>query len=114
MEMLAIKVGLSKAATLNIMQVQVRSDSLLAVQMILGRYQPPWYIIGLLGEIHALRGQFRSCVFTHHVREMNFCADFLANFVQLAQEIHLCMDSLPRGLSALLRDDANGKKYFRM
>ncbi|XP_043693164.1 uncharacterized protein LOC122643620 [Telopea speciosissima] len=114
MELMAIRGGLQKARALNPPQVQVRSDSQCAVQMITGLYQKLWYGLGLIEDIHCLHDCFQSCGFSHQVREVNKCADFLASFVQSCEEIHLSPDCLPETLSALVRDDVNGKKFFRM
>ncbi|XP_043725941.1 uncharacterized protein LOC122672544 [Telopea speciosissima] len=114
MELMAIKTGLMKASCLGLSQIQVRSDSLSAVQSISGRYKVPWYLRELVEEILTLRNCFRSCVFVHHVREINSCADFLVGFLTSCQEIHLCTTSLPPALSRIIREDAAGKTYYRM
>ncbi|XP_043692745.1 uncharacterized protein LOC122643158 [Telopea speciosissima] len=114
MELLAMKCGLLKARDLNITHVQVRSDSTMVVQLVLGTYQTPWHSISLVEDIQELQRCFRGCVFQHHVRETNSCADILVGFVFNCQELNLCVNRLPAALSNLLRNDATGKKYYRL
>ncbi|XP_043693252.1 uncharacterized protein LOC122643729 [Telopea speciosissima] len=114
MELFAIRAGLLKARTMQIQQVQVRSDSMVAVQMIVGTFQPHWEFLGLLEEIRSLRDGFRNCSFNHHVREINGCADFLAGFVHHVEEVDFCITCLPEALSSLIRNDASSMTYYRL
>ncbi|XP_043710563.1 uncharacterized protein LOC122659524 [Telopea speciosissima] len=75
-ELRAIMSGLKMASALHISQVQVQSDSLMAVQMVLGRVQTSWYVANLVEDIRALRNGFRVA-FSCFTSEINF-ADFLA------------------------------------
>ncbi|XP_042477651.1 uncharacterized protein LOC122059007 [Macadamia integrifolia] len=113
-ELIAIRQGLKRARDLRCTHLQVRLDSLAVVQMITGKFRPPWFTLALLDDIFELYANFQHCVFSHHVREINRCADFLAYFVQSPQETILDLSNLPADLIVLLRDDACGKVYQRL
>ncbi|XP_042492821.1 uncharacterized protein LOC122072296 [Macadamia integrifolia] len=110
MELLAIKKGLEKAHLIHCSHIQSRY-SLMAIQMISGRYRPSWFVLDLLDDIFVLNSFFQQCVFFHHVREINSSADFLAGFLCAPQEIDLLLGDLPAALNVLIRDDVVGKVY---
>ncbi|XP_043710639.1 uncharacterized protein LOC122659606 [Telopea speciosissima] len=114
MELLAIKTALLKASSLNLSRVQVRSDSLLAVKMIVGTYAISWEVRWLIEEIRVLRDSFESCSFAHQVREANACADYLAGMVDSCVDISISVGCFPSALSTLVENDERGKKYIRM
>ncbi|XP_043716280.1 uncharacterized protein LOC122664479 [Telopea speciosissima] len=115
MELMAIRQGLRTAKAMNWWPlVQVRSDSMIATQVLTGRFAAPWNVLSLVGDILDLTDWFRGCSFQHYVRETNFCADFLAGLLTSCGEVHYCNDTLPTALSTLIRDDAKGKKYYRL
>ncbi|XP_042488561.1 uncharacterized protein LOC122068744 [Macadamia integrifolia] len=108
-ELIAIRQGLKRARDRRCTHLQVRSDSLATVQMITGKFRPPWFALALLDDIFELYANFQHCVFSHHVREINRCADFLASFVQSPHETMLDLSNLSDDLIVLLSDDACGK-----
>ncbi|XP_043713210.1 uncharacterized protein LOC122661771 [Telopea speciosissima] len=114
MELHAIRSGLQRARVFNLSQVQVRSDSQVAIQMVVGTYKVPCGVLWLVEEICELRDSFRSCTFIHHVREINCCADYLAGYTSVAQIIHFDLHNLPLILSEMIQNDAKGKVYSRM
>ncbi|XP_043694665.1 uncharacterized protein LOC122645426 [Telopea speciosissima] len=114
MELLAIKVGLHKAISLGLDQIQCQSDSLMVINIINGHMKSPWPVMDILHIIWDLRDSFRRIVFQFHIRESNFCADFLAGFAYTNQELHLCISSVPNLLPDLLHKDAVGHRYFRL
>ncbi|XP_043694112.1 uncharacterized protein LOC122644793 [Telopea speciosissima] len=114
MELQAIKTGLLKACNLKLSRVQVRSDSMLAIKMIVGSFALSWEVRWLVEEIRVLRDTFITCSFAHQVRETNSCADYLAGLVNTCVEFSFSMDSLPVALSDVIQNDARGKNYPRL
>ncbi|XP_043697396.1 uncharacterized protein LOC122648212 [Telopea speciosissima] len=114
MELQATKIGLLKANSSNLSRVQVRSDSMLAIKMIVGTFALSWEVRWLIEDIRILRDSFVSCSFAHQVREANSCADYLAGLVDTYVEFSFSMDSLPSALSVMIQNDARGKKYPRL
>ncbi|XP_043725454.1 uncharacterized protein LOC122672010 [Telopea speciosissima] len=114
MELCAIRADLLKARAMQIQQVQVRSDSMVAVQMIVGTFQPHWEFLWLLEEIQSLRDSFCNCSFNHHVREINGCADFLTGIVHHVEEVDFNISDLPKALSTHIRNDALNMTYYRL
>ncbi|XP_043694642.1 uncharacterized protein LOC122645400 [Telopea speciosissima] len=111
MELQAIKIGLLKASSSNLSRVQVRSDSILAIKMIVGTFALSWEVRWLIENIRILHESFVSCSFAHQVREANSCADYLAGLVDTCVEFSFSMDSLTSALSVMIQNDARGKKY---
>ncbi|XP_043694511.1 uncharacterized protein LOC122645251 [Telopea speciosissima] len=114
MELQAIKAALLHAKSHNLSHVQVRSDSMMAIQMIVGSFHISWSVRWLIEDIWRLRDSFSNCSFAHQVRETNGCADYLVSLVDSPMEISLCIDSLPLALSTFIQNDAGGKRYLRM
>ncbi|XP_043716161.1 uncharacterized protein LOC122664425 [Telopea speciosissima] len=114
MELYAVRMGFLKARAMQVQQVQVRSDSRVAVQMIVGAFQPRWEVLWLVEEIHGLHDGFCSNSFIHNVREINSCVDYLAGFVRGVHDLDFNTSCLPEALSILVRNDASGMAYYRM
>ncbi|XP_043720788.1 uncharacterized protein LOC122668265 [Telopea speciosissima] len=114
MELMAICRGIETAKSMGLTQVQICSDSLIAIEAILDNFKIPWFAIGIVEEIRDLRDSFPCCSFMHHVRELNSCADFLAGLLSTPNEIQLDVHSLPDELISLVRDDAIGEIFYIM
>ncbi|XP_043719432.1 uncharacterized protein LOC122667249 [Telopea speciosissima] len=87
---------------------------LLAIRILNGHMTPPWTTFDLVHDVWDLRDSFSGLQFQFHVRETNFCADFLAGFLHFSEEIHFCIDNLPPRLLNLVHKDASGHQYFRL
>jgi ribonuclease HI len=76
----AVVVGLKRAAELGAREVEVRSDSMLMVEQVNGRYKirTP-HLKALIDEIHTAARAFDAVTYTHVPRERNVRADELVN-----------------------------------
>lgn len=113
-ELWAIWRGLVLAANIGIKVIWVESDSMSAVKTI-NREQPlsPKVAICLM-HIWKLLKKFKKYTVSHSWRETNRAADHLAKMAVLGSDVVLWPVDFPRSLCNIIKDDAQGKIYYRM
>lgn len=113
-ELWAIWRGLVLAANIGIKVIWVESDSMSAVKTI-NREQPLSPKVAIcLKHIWKLLGKFKKHKVSHSWRETNRAADHLAKMAVLGSDVVLWPANFPRSLCNIIKDDAQGKIYYRM
>ncbi|XP_022728530.1 uncharacterized protein LOC111283982 isoform X2 [Durio zibethinus] len=112
-ELWAIWRGLVLASGLGIKVIWVESDSMSVVKTI-NRQQPySTKSSRCLKQIWKLLTKFENYQVTHSWRETNRAADHLSKMVLRESDLVLWPVDFPDGLRNIIKDDAQGKIYFR-
>ncbi|CAN0876753.1 Putative ribonuclease H protein At1g65750, partial [Linum grandiflorum] len=112
-ELLAIRDGLSWVQMLRYSQVEVESDSLLAVQLVMSSNTCCHPLGTLISDIHSLMEMMQNCKIRHIRREANFVADYIAKSAHGLGDGEKWLSNPPQGVLHLLEADRKGRKYRR-
>ncbi|KAK8647759.1 hypothetical protein V6N13_121486 [Hibiscus sabdariffa] len=105
--------GLILALNLGFNTLWVESDSSTVVDAI-NEKQPDDSKAGYyLSQIWELLDGFEDCLVTHSWREANKAADFLSKMRLTEDDVVLSPTDFPDTLHSIIKDDAQGKIYFR-
>ncbi|GMI94861.1 hypothetical protein HRI_003155400 [Hibiscus trionum] len=112
-ELSAIWRGLHLALSLGIRTIWIESDSLSVVKTINGQ-QPGGPSSGCyLSKIRKLLAHFDGCRVTHTWREANKAADYVSRMDVGLKDVVFWPTDFPDMLHDIIKDDVQGKIYFR-
>ena len=111
-ELSAIRDGLELVNRLRLTNVDVETDSKLAVQLIAGSIFSGEHVNSLVCDCRRLMAEIGSTTLTHVYREANACADILANLGVVANGLEVFANP-PSCVAHQLHDDAIGVEYSR-
>ncbi|CAN0917441.1 hypothetical protein LINGRAHAP2_LOCUS30297 [Linum grandiflorum] len=94
-------------------QVEVESDSLLAVQLVMSSNTCCHPLGALISDIHSLMEMMQNCKIRHIRREANFVADYIAKSAHDLGDGEKWLSNPPQGVLHLLEADRKGRKYRR-
>ncbi|XP_026420227.1 uncharacterized protein LOC113316223 [Papaver somniferum] len=80
-ELWDVRDGLLLALKLHIAYLIVDSDSSSTIDFCNSQSTPPWYLKGILFDIHSITKSFQNVIFVHNLRETNIVVDALSNKV---------------------------------
>ncbi|KAL5716616.1 hypothetical protein ACHQM5_009755 [Ranunculus cassubicifolius] len=112
-ELEAILKGIDVAIEIGARKLWVESDSLRAVQAIIGVEHGPWYSLNIIEEIRERMGLFENVRISHIYREANVVADRLASFSVDPNVFHVLDPPLSHELNMYIISDRDGKLYLR-
>ncbi|CAN0925298.1 hypothetical protein LINGRAHAP2_LOCUS34674, partial [Linum grandiflorum] len=110
-EILAIRDGLSWVQILRYNQVEVESDSLLAVQLVINSNTCCHPLGGLISDFHSLMEMMQNYKIRHIRREANFVADYIAKSAHDLRDGKKWLLNPPPGVLNLLEADWKWRKY---
>nr|KYP76853.1 hypothetical protein KK1_021114 [Cajanus cajan] len=90
------------------------SDSLNAINLVLGSREPFHRYAVLVTEIKDLLGREWRMSLVHSLREGNQCADFLSKWGPNCRNELVIIDDIPVGLQPLLQADSSGILFRRV
>ncbi|XP_077226482.1 uncharacterized protein LOC143859716 [Tasmannia lanceolata] len=114
LEMKAILHGITLARTEGYNSIWIESDSLLAVNVLLEKWDCPWKAIPIVEEIRDALRNTPNWKLSHIWREANGAADFLSKPDCCCEGAVLLPSCIPRGLRDILDLDAAGHLYPRL
>nr|KYP38524.1 hypothetical protein KK1_040235 [Cajanus cajan] len=113
-ELRAIQKGLMIAWQRNFRNVICVSDSLHAINLVLGSREPFHRYAMLVAEIKDLLGREWRTSLVHSLRKGNQCADFLSKWGPNCKNELVIIDDIPVGLQPLLQADSSGVLFRRV
>nr|KYP71799.1 hypothetical protein KK1_011072 [Cajanus cajan] len=113
-ELLAILHGMKLAWRANFCNILCVSDSLLAVNLVLGPLDVLHKYTPIIAHIKELLQQSWSVCFCHSLREGNQSADFLSKLGPNCGVDLVVLDTMPEGLHPFVTADAAGTVFRRM
>lgn len=90
-EMVAIQEGIVKVAQMGFSHVELRSDSLLYIRILLGQFRVPWYLSPLVFDILNCKFCSIELGFVHILSQKNNVAKFLS---RLSLESSVCCSKI--------------------
>ncbi|GFY81989.1 hypothetical protein Acr_02g0002290 [Actinidia rufa] len=111
-EVTAIRDGLELVNRLGLTNVDVETDSKLAVQLIAGSIFSGEHVNSLVNDCRRLMEEIGSTTLRHVYREANACADILANLGVVADGLEVFANA-PSCVAHQLYNDAIGVEYSR-
>ncbi|XP_043697398.1 uncharacterized protein LOC122648214 [Telopea speciosissima] len=113
MELYAILRGVSFCVQNSQLQVSIRSDSKLAVDILNGVVSCPWNMQTLRDRISSIFHHLQRKEIKHVWREINQPADFIASMDTGDGEVIIYPPDFPPELVELIKNDYDRKVYFR-
>ncbi|KAF5196089.1 hypothetical protein FRX31_014326 [Thalictrum thalictroides] len=113
-EIEAIQKGLEVALELKIKNIQVRTDSMEAVNCILGICTPTWRTKAMVNSINAKIGTMEGFNIKHTFRESNKAADWLTKCCGGADICKIFCNPLEKELETIVQQDAAETIYIRV